>query len=54
MTREKSIKIVKMQGIKLIHRNHLHSHIPAIKNQKIKEAILFTIAMERIKYLKRN
>lgn len=43
-----------MHGIKLIHRSDLHSHTPAMKNQKIKETTPFTIAIERIKYLKRN
>ena len=37
---------------KSIHRNHLHSYILIIKNQKeIKKSIPFTTATKRIKYL---
>ena len=44
---------VKLQDIKLIHRNHLHSYIVTIKKaeRKIKEAIPFTTAIKSIKYL---
>ena len=44
---------VKLQDIKLIHRNHLHSYIVTIKKaeRKIKEAIPFKTAIIRIKYL---
>ena len=47
---------VKLQDIKLIHRNHLHSYIVTIKKaeRKIKEAIPFTTAIIRIKYLRIN
>ena len=41
-----------MQDTRSTHRNHLHSYILALKNQKgIKESIPFTIATKRIKYL---
>ena len=43
---------VKLQDIKLIHRNPLHSYTLTMRKQKdIKETILFTIATKRIKYL---
>ena len=45
----------KLQNIKLIHRNLLYSSTLTMKNQKeIKEAISFTIATKRIKYLRIN
>ena len=48
------MNIVKLQDIKLTHRNPLHSYI--LKNnekieREIKETIPFTIATKRIKYL---
>ena len=46
--------IVKFQGIKLTHRNPLHSCTLTMRKQKkkkIKETILFTIATKIIKYL---
>ena len=48
------MNIKKLQDIKLIHRNPLHSYI--LKNnekieREIKETIPFTIATKRIKYL---
>ena len=47
--------MVEPQDIKLIHRNPLHSYTLTMKNQKeIKEAIPFTIATRRIKYLVKN
>ena len=46
------MKIVKLQDIKLTHRNLLHSYTLTEKTEReIKETILFTIAMKRIKYL---
>ena len=47
------MNIVKLQDIKLTHRNPLHSYILTMRNQKekIKETIPFTIAMKIIKYL---
>ena len=43
---------VKLQDIKLAHRNPVHSYTLTIRKQKeIKEIIPFTIAMKRIKYL---
>ena len=42
----------KLQDTRSVHRNHLHSYILTMKNQKeIKESIPFTIATKRIKYL---
>ena len=43
----------KVAGYKLTHRNPLHSYTPTMKKteREIKETILFTIAMKRIKYL---
>ena len=44
------MNIAKLQNIKLIHRNSLHSDTLTRKNQKeIKEKIPFTIATKRIK-----
>ena len=47
------MNIIKLQDIKLTHRNPLHSY--TLNNEKaereIKEIISFTIAMKRIKYL---
>ena len=49
------MNIVKLQDIKLIHRNALHSYILTMRKQKeIKETIPFTIATERNKYLEIN
>ena len=47
------IKYIKLQDIKLTQRNPLHSYTPTMKKteREIKETILFTIAMKRIKYL---
>ena len=53
------MNIVKLQDIKLIHRNPLQSYKLTIRNREIKEikklrklsAIPFTIATKRIKYL---
>ena len=48
------MNIVNLQDIKSTHRNPLHSY--TLNNEKIereiKETIPFTIAMERIKYLR--
>ena len=42
----------KLQDIKSMHRNRLHSYTPTMKRQKeIKESIPFTIAPKTIKYL---
>ena len=46
--------IVKLQDIKLTHRNPLHSYTLTMKNREIKETIPFTIATKRIKYLGLN
>ena len=45
------MNIVKSQDIKLIHRNPLHFYTLMMKQteREIKETILFTIAMKRIK-----
>ena len=46
------MNIVKLQDIKLIHRNPLHFYpLSMKKQQEIKETMPFTIAMKRIKYL---
>ena len=46
------MNIVKLQDIKLTHRNPLHSYTLTMRKQKeIKETIPFTIAMKIIKYL---
>ena len=47
------MNIVKLQDIKLIHRNLLHFYRPTMKKteREIKETIPFTIAKKRIKYL---
>ena len=46
------MNIVKMQDIKLTHRNPLHSYTLTIRKQReIKEKIPFIIATKRIKYL---
>ena len=52
-TRKLLIKnIVKLQDIKLTHRNPLHSYTLTMRKQKkIKKTIPFTIATKRIKYL---
>ena len=46
------MNMVKLQEIKLTHRNSLHSYTLSIKKseREIKETIPFTTAMERIKY----
>ena len=48
------MNIVKLQDIKLIHRNPLHSYTLTMKNREIKGTIPFTIATKRIKYLGLN
>ena len=46
------MNIVKLQDIKLTHRNRLHSYTLTMRKQReIKKRIPFTIAMKRIKYL---
>ena len=47
------MNIVKLQDIKLTHRNPLHSYTLKMEKteRKIKETLPFTIAMKRIKYL---
>ena len=46
------MNIEKLQDIKLIHRNPLHSYTQTMRQQReIKETIPFTIATKRIKYL---
>ena len=45
------MNIVKLQDIKLTHRNLLYFYILILRKQKDKETIPFTIAMKRIKYL---
>ena len=46
------MNIVKLQDIKLIHRNPLHFYTLTMKKQKeIKETMPFTIATKIIKYL---
>ena len=46
------MNLAKLQDTKSIHRNHFHSYILKIKNQKeIKKSIPFIIAIKRIKYL---
>ena len=45
------MNIVKLQDIKLTHRNPLHSYTQQWENREIKETVSFTIAMKRIKYL---
>ena len=45
------MNIVKLQDIKLTHRNPLHFYTLTMRKQKVKETIPFTIAMKRIKYL---
>ena len=46
------MNIVKLQDIKLTHRNPLHSYTLTMRKQKeMKETIPFTIATKRIKYL---
>ena len=44
------MNIVKLQDIKLIHRNPLHSYTLTMRKQKLRK-LPFTIAMKRIKYL---
>ena len=49
------MNIVKLQDIKLIHRNPLHSYTLTIRKQReIKETIPLNTAMKRIKYLAIN
>ena len=46
------MNIVKLQDIKLTHKNPLHSYTLTMRKQKeIKETISFTIETKRIKYL---
>ena len=47
------MNIVKLQAIKLIRRNPLHSYTLTINKteREIKEAIPFIVAMKRIKHL---
>ena len=46
------MNIVKLQDIKLTHRNPLHFYTLTMRKQReIKETIPFTIATKRIKYL---
>ena len=45
------MNLVKLQGMKSIHRNDLLVYILIMRNQKEKESIPFTIATKRIKYL---
>ena len=47
------MNIVKLQDIKLIHRNPLHSYTLTMRGggREIKETIPFTTAMKRIRYL---
>ena len=46
------MNIVKLQDIKLTHRNPLHSYTLTMRKQReIKETIPFTITTKRIKYL---
>ena len=46
------MNIVKLQHIKSTHRNPLHSYTLTIRKQReIKETIIFTITVKRIKYL---
>ena len=45
------MNIVKLQGIKLTHRNPLHSYTLTMRNREFKETTPFTIATKRIKYL---
>ena len=46
------MNIVKLQDLKLTHRNPLHSYTLIMRKQReIKETIPFTIVMKRTKYL---
>ena len=46
------MKLVKLQDIKLIHRNPWHSYILTMKNQReVNETIPFTTATKIIKHL---
>ena len=47
------MNIVKLQGIKLTHRNLLHAYTVTMKKteREIKETLPFTTARRRIKYL---
>ena len=45
------MNLVKLQGMKSIHRNDLLFYILIMRNQKEKESIPFTAATKRIKYL---
>ena len=47
------MNIVRLQDIKLIHRNPLHSYTLTMRKQKekLRKKIPFTIVMKRIKYL---
>ena len=49
------MNIVKLQDVKLSHRNPLHSYTLTMRKQReIKETSPFTNAMKRIKYLGLN
>ena len=49
------MNMVKMQDVKLIHRNPLHSYTLTMKKQKeIEEIIPFTISTKRIKCFGKN
>ena len=43
------MNIVKLQSIKSIHGNPLHSHTLTMKNERVKETISFTIATKKYK-----
>ena len=47
------MNIIKLQDIKLTHRNPLHSYTLTMREQKekLRKQIPFTIATKRIKYL---
>ena len=47
------MNIVKLQDIKLTHRNPLHSYTLTMRKQKekLRKQFPFTIAMKRIKYI---
>ena len=45
------MNIIKLQDIKLTHRNPLHSYTLTKRNREIKETIPFTFVTKRIKYL---
>ena len=45
------MNIVKLQDVKLTHRNPLHSYTLTMRKRELKETIPFTIATKRITYL---